>query len=166
MASFKNPSGLFYLRGLFFETQGADKSTVIYTLKDEEHEGYPSLYQLYMEENDLTEYEFAFKHLGGWEHWTGLCKCTWFKPIVRRWREELRLQNKASALRRIITESRSSSKNAFTANRFLVSGGWIEDEEKKTRGRPSKAELEAEKKRILNEVEDLDELGQRLQIIK
>jgi outer membrane protein assembly factor BamD (BamD/ComL family) len=37
-----------YLKGLFFEQVNSDKSTVLYTLKDVPHEGFPSFYQLYM----------------------------------------------------------------------------------------------------------------------
>lgn len=161
---FKNDHGAYLLRALFFETTGADKETVVYTLKDEDHEGYKSLYLLYLACNDLTEYEFANTYLGGWDHWTKLSGCSWFKPYLSRWREELKLKHKAEALKRIIAESRSSSRNAFTANKFLVKEEWIESDEKPKRGRPSKSEVEAEKRKLLESDSELNDIISRMEL--
>lgn len=80
----------------------------------------PSLFRLYMEENDPTEYAFASKYLHSWDHWQKICKASWFKnDYLRRWRKELELQQKASALKNIIREASSTSKNSFQANKFL-----------------------------------------------
>ena len=161
---FRGPTGQFYLRALFFEQTLADKSLVVYTLKDRDHEGYPSLYRLYIEGNDLTEYEFANTYLEGWAHWEALCSCTWFKPYLERWRRELLLKNKAQALKRIISESKSDSRNAFTANRFLVTSGWMDAEEKPKRGRPSKKEIEQEKYDILSADKELQEIAKSMNL--
>ena len=160
---FKGPTGSYLTRALFYEQTLADKSSVLYTLKNEDHEGFPSLYRLYMEENDPTEYHFANKYLDGWAHWEALCECIWFKPLVERWRKEIALRIKAEALKRIALEAKSTSKNAFSANRFLVSEGWVEKTESTTkRGRPSKKELEDTKKEILSKDQELNEILQRL----
>lgn len=144
---FRNAANGRYLKGLFFETTGADKASVSYSLKDWDHPVgdvvYPSLYRLYMETEDLTEFEFANAHLDGWEHWEMLCNCAWFQPYVSRWRKELSLKIKARALNRLKAEAASSSKNAFLANRFLIEKGWVEKEDGKGRGRPSKDEVKA-----------------------
>lgn len=144
---FRNDSNSRYLKGLFFETTGSDKSSVSYTLKDWDHtvDGvvYPSLYRLYLESEDLTEYEFANTHLDGWEHWEMLTACHWFKPYAERWRKELSLKIKARALRRLHAEAGSSSKNAFLANKYLVDKGWVEKGTSPGRGRPSKDEVKA-----------------------
>ena len=155
-SKFHVPTGQLLYRGLFFETQGADKTTVVYTLKDRDHEGFPSLYRLYMEMDDPTEYDFAVTYLAGWDHWVKLCKCSWFKPYVKKWREELEVRTKARALRSIKDYAKSSGKEAYQANKFLVSNGWIE---KKThgRGRPSKDDIKSEAERIARERTDLDE---------
>lgn len=145
---FRNATNGRYLKGLFYETTLADKSSVSYTLKDWDHTvedtTYPSLYRLYLEKEDLTEYEFANAYLDGWEHWEMLTNCNWFKPYVERWRKELSLKVKAKALSRLKAEAASSSKNAFVANRFLIEKGWVESEgSSKGRGRPSKEEVKA-----------------------
>lgn len=144
---FRNATNGRYLKGLFYETTMADKSSVSYTLKDWDHtvDGivYPSLYRLYLEKEDLTEYDFANSYLDGWEHWEMLTNCTWFKPYVSRWRKELSLKIKAKALSRLKAEAASSSKNAFVANKYLVEKGWVDSEDKPSRGRPSKDEIKA-----------------------
>lgn len=145
---FRNATNGRYLKGLFYETTMADKSSVSYTLKDWDHtvDGivYPSLYRLYLEKEDLTEYDFANSYLDGWEHWEMLTNCTWFKPYVERWRKELSLKLKARALNRLKAEAASSSKNAFLANKYLIEKGYVESEGKSSgRGRPSKDEIQA-----------------------
>lgn len=148
--SFKSSNGNVYLKGLFFEETGADKSTVVYSLKDQDHEGYPSLYRLYMEANDPTEWTFSQKYLDGWDHWERLCQCTWFTPYVTRWRKELQLRLASAALARIISESKTNSKESFTANRYLLERGWV-PKDKNSGGRPTKDAVRQEAHRIASE---------------
>lgn len=130
------------LKGLFFETTLADKSGVVYTLKDWDHEGFPSLYRLYLEMNDPTEYQFAVTYLDGLVHWEALCECSWFKEYLARWRRELELRMKSQALKRIMAESKASSREAFNANKYLLEKGW-EAKDGSKRGRPSKDDIKA-----------------------
>lgn len=142
---FRNLSGARLLQGLFYE-MNREHSSDLYTLKDWDHKGLPSLYRLYMEMDDQTEYEFANKYLDGWEHWCMLCDTPFFKPYVERWRHELYLKNAAQSLNRIKREAKSTSKESFMANRYLLERGWIsKDEQKKQRvGRPSKEDIQKE----------------------
>lgn len=155
----KNSMGNRLLRGLFYE-QADKKETAVYTLKDRDHKGYPSLYRLYMEADDLTEYEFAVKHLDGWQHWKILSNSAWFKPYVKRWREELETRTKGKALARIIAESGSKSRSAAGLNKWLVEGGW---KDKPTKGRPSKAEV---KKAAKEEAENAFQIKQDYKLLK
>ena len=137
---FKNDNGQLYLKALFFETTAGDKSTVVYSLKEQDHMGYPSLYRLYMEENDPTEYRFATKFLNGWSHWEALTECTWFKPYVEAWRKELEVRMKSQSLARIMSEAKTGGRDAFVSNKYLLEKGW-EKEPPSKRGRPTKAEI-------------------------
>jgi hypothetical protein len=162
--NFKNASGAYLLRGLFYETTDSDKSTVVYTLKNESHEGYPSLKQLYMEVGDPTEYRFAVGYLSGVEHWEKLCDCAWFKPYVKSWRRELELKFRAEALNTIKTiADNETSKDRFAANKFLLEKGWAKEPEGRKAGRPSKQEIQdAANDIVLNNTQiigDLDRLG-------
>lgn len=154
---YTNLSGRPLTKGLFFETTGEDKDGVLYTLKDKDHTfrgvTYKSLYRLYMECSDPTEYEFANTYLDGWSHWQMIATSSWFKEFVDRWRWELELKLKAAALRRITEEAQSESKSRFSANRFLVDGGWIEKKDSKSPvGRPTQERIRQEAER-LNQVE-------------
>lgn len=159
---FRIDTGQRLLRGLFYETTLADKTGVVYTLKDRDHLGYPSLYRLYMETDDPTEYVFATTHLESWDHWERLCKCTWFKPYVTRWRRELELRTRARALAQIKTAASAGTKDSFQAQKFLVSSGWKSPETNR-RGRPSKEEIAAEANRIAIDKSALDEDLARIQ---
>ena len=147
---FRNPvNNTRLLKQLFFEQTLGDKSTVQYTLKDSDHRGYPSLYRLYMELDDPTEWEVGQQLVDGWEHWEMLCACSWFKPYVERWRRELELRMKSKALARVKAEARTNSKESFMANRYLIEKGWEpKDGQKAGRGRPSKEEI----KKAANEI--------------
>lgn len=147
---FRSKQNVRLMRGLFFETTGEDKTFVVYSLKDRDHLGYPSLYRLFMEMEDLTEFNFAKKYLDGWEHWDILCSSNWFKPYVERWREELKLQVKAKALAELRSvASDPENKNHYQANKFLIEGGWEATKKPANRrvGRPNK-----EKENVDNEL--------------
>lgn len=151
--SFKNASGAFYLQALFYETTGADKSTVLFTLKDRDHEGFPSLHRLYLDCNDPTEHRFAVTHLDGWAHWERLCECPWFSPYLDQMRKELDLRIKSQALSRIISIAQSGAKEALTANRFLIETD-LRSASQERRGRPKKNNKAVEARK-LSELKDL-----------
>jgi len=147
-----NINNKFLLKGLFYEETLADKSTVLWTLKEQDYKGYPSLYRLYMEANDLTEYKFIKKHFGSMAHWEALCQCKWFAPLIEAWRKELELKVRSEALANIQREAKTSSKNSFSANKFLIDKGWVENKQERKVGRTSKEEI----KRQALELHQLD----------
>lgn len=161
---FKNAMGTRFLRELFYETTNADKSNVVYTLKNEDHEGYPSLYRIYMTYEDPTEYTFAIDNLADWEHWERLLECSWFKEYVTKWRREAEIRQKSKALARVLEESRSGSKEALNANKYLLEKRWVE-KDSPARGRPSKEEIKKEAEKELRDSHtSLHEQAERLGI--
>jgi|JI10StandDraft_1071094.scaffolds.fasta_scaffold415416_3 hypothetical protein len=163
---FRSENNTRYTKGLFIETARSPES-VIYTLKDRDYKGFPSLYRLYMEEQDDTEYLFATKYLEGWEHWEMLCLCTWFQPFVERWRKEMYLLKTAELLKVIKVEATSAeAKNRFQAAKYLLDREWeqnVPSSKKKKRGRPSKEEVQSELAKEVSEVrrqqEDLNRIN-------
>lgn len=139
MSNFKNTNGVWLTRELFYET-AQNKDNVIYTLKQEDHMGFPSLYRLYMEADDVTEYSFALRHLGGWSHWKLLADSTFFKTYIDDWREELEVRARARALAKIINTAAGSSKDAFMAQKFVANKEW-DKAKPATKGRPSNAAI-------------------------
>lgn len=142
-----------YLKALFFETTLADKATVVYTLKDEDHLGFVSLYRMYMETGDPTEWEFATRYLDGWEHWEALCQCNWFKPYVSRWRRELEVRLRAAALHAVTKVAADPTHpSSYHANKYLLDGSWKPAGEKRA-GRPTKVAIQQEAARLASESE-------------
>lgn len=164
-SKFRTSNNQRLLKGLFFETSD-NKDLVVYTLKDWDHTvgdvTYPSLYRLYIEAEDLTEYSFAVSHLDGWEHWQMLKNCTWFKPYARRWKDELETKVMSRALARLKSEALTNSKNAFLANKFLIERGWIPKEDKKPVGRPSKEEIKRQAEHLFLSSNDAKEDYERI----
>lgn len=137
---FKNDSGVWYTRALFIET-APDKSTAIYTLKDEDLPGYPSLYRLFMEVGDPEEYTFAITHLGGWQHWKTLRESAFFKATYLEWKEELETKYRSQAVAGIIKAAQGTSRDALQAAKYVAEKGWDKKPSKATRGRPSKEQV-------------------------
>jgi hypothetical protein len=161
---FKNSVGRYYLRGLFYEETLSDKSSVVYTLKREDHAGYPSLYRLYMETADPTEYQFAVRHLDGWAHWLELSQAEWFAPYRDAWRSELSTRLRSEALAGIITLSKTETHpSMFAASKYL-----LEATEKPAgaskRGRPTKDEVKQELRRQAASEAEFAEDAKRLNL--
>lgn len=147
-------------QSLFLEIGYSDYA--VYTLKewDYEYKGkvYPSLKSLYLKEEDPTEYNFATRHLLGWNHWKRLCENKQLAVHINEWREELELKIRSQAVRDMMNLCASESGN-FSAAKFLADRGW----DKRAAGRPSKKEREQHlriEERLSAEFEDdLKRLG-------
>lgn len=156
----KNAQGKWAGGALILEMNRSPEIEPIYTLQDYDitvdGKWFPSLYRLYMDAEDPTEYEFAKKYLGSYDQWLVICKLNFFQPYIERWRKEIILQIQSRALKAMVLESMSESKNSFAANKFLVEKGWIEKAGSARKvGRPSKEEIE---KAAKIEVADKDKI--------
>jgi len=150
---FRSPtSNSRYTKSLFYEESYGAVENCIYTLKDEDHKGYKSLYKLYMEMEDPTEYDFANRYLDSYEHWEILCSLSWFAPYAERWRKELDLKLRARALANVKEiAADQANKACFSANRFLLEGGWRPKEAGGKVGRPSKESIKAAAEELFSE---------------
>ncbi len=154
----KTPEGKWVCKSLFLEWHiaGINKFPPVFTIQDydvtKDGQLYKSLYKLYMDSEDPIEFDFANEHMGCYDHWKTLCGVVNFKPEVERWRNELGLKLQARALRLLAAEADSGSKNAYSANKFLVEKGWV-PKTPGLRGRPSKEaiaqEADLDKSKIL-----------------
>lgn len=136
----KDSMGRPITQSLFLELGYTDMA--IFTLKDEDYEYngkiYPALKRLYLEFEDVTEYEFANTYLLGWQHWKRLCDNKAIRKHVEEWREELEFKMRSRGVKSLLISANSGN---FQAAKFFVDKGW----DKRIAGRPSKAELEREK---------------------
>lgn len=121
---FKDKRGAHKTESLFVETiQGhvAKKYEPLYSLRDYDHKGYPSAYQIYMDSVD--EYEAAMTLLGSMTHWRKLCSLKWFiegRPECQfdglaSWRLDLEARDHSTAKKTLIEEAENGSVAAARA---------------------------------------------------
>jgi hypothetical protein len=137
----KDEGGRPYTQSLFLEIGYTDQA--IYTTKDHDHlyKGhlYPSLKRLYLEEEDPTEYDFSVKYLLGWNHWLRLCENKTVRKHIDEWREELELKLRSRAVKQMI---KNAAMGKIQAQQWVANKGWSG----RIAGRPSKADIDSEKK--------------------
>ncbi len=143
--AFKDDNGRYLTRGLFKETISAERKKVSdapYTLKPYDDGPYRSLKKIYLETGDPTEYLFAVDAFGeeGWDQWQRLSKVAWFQEYITAWREELEIKLRATGVQKMRELADSGNKDAA---KWVAEGAW----DKKSAGRPSKAQVKGELKK-------------------
>lgn len=125
----------------------------IFTLKEQDYfyEGkmYPSIRRLFLSCQDPTEYEFANKYLLGWRHWQRIQENKAIRKFIDEWRDEFEVKLRAQGIGLAISAAKTG---AFQASKWLASGEW----KQRGAGRPSKAEVEREKKIQASLVNEFD----------
>jgi hypothetical protein len=157
----KDTTGRYRLQSLFVEHKNP-KYSAPYTLKPYDHRGAMSMYRKYMEIGDPTEYRIALGLLGSWAHWEALTQCTWFKPLVAKWRAELKIKFESDRYQEMLD---TAEKNKGTPIGVQASK-WLAErynKEPTKRGRPSKAEkakvLKQDKEEAALLQEEIERLG-------
>lgn len=144
-------SGKPILANLFIEIaikNKVDLKHCFYTANREDlvHDGqiYPSLWKLYIDFEDPSEYYFANNYFLSPTHWKEVSEHTQLKNLVDEWRKELELKIRADALRCIIQSSKESTPNGLAAAKYLLSTPWnagVQRPFEEKRGRPNKPDL-------------------------
>ena len=140
MNKFRTKTNRLITKDLFLEV--SDQAELVLYSLGREHLDVPSLYKLYMAEEDFTEFEFATKYFESFQHWKRLCEMNFFIPYISEWKEELELKIRARFLKNLI----GKGENDANVAKYLLNGKWIEDAQKSNqvtnlRGRPSKQEI-------------------------
>lgn len=158
----------FQTKGLFLETTTVEERENFgssWTLKEQDHlfngKTYISMKRIFLEMEDVTEYEFALATLGSFVHWETLCKSTFFKPHVEQWRKELNLKLKAKGMKSIVKAATTDENLSFQAMKYLADNQYLDKGSK--RGRPSKEDVKAELKKQADEnrvfLDDAERIG-------
>jgi len=163
-------NGRRILRSLFLETVGMNVlelgvSRPVFTLKDRNivKEGitYWSIKNLYFSYDHVPgfEYQFAKDVFGSWEHWQLLVESgDLVREYIEAWRDEMTIRLQARALESLFKTALFEGSKGTPAARYLADRGW-----EVKRGRPSKDEVEREKKiaaGVHDEVQkDIERLG-------
>lgn len=134
MSIMKDKRGAHRTESLFVEVispQSAETYTPVYSLRDYDNKGYPSMYNIFMAATD--EHEAALKLVGSLAHWRKLCKLKWFMEGrelaqfegLRVWREDMLARDASTAKATLIEETEEGN---VTAAKALYS---LENENKK-----------------------------------
>jgi hypothetical protein len=141
--------GMTHTKGLFYETtlpENREEMGTSWTLKENDHQAdgrvYKSMKKMYIEMEDVTEYDFAHAALGSYKHWERLLESPIIRPHIDQWRKELNLKLKARAMKSIIKAATEDEKLSFQAMKYLADNDYLDKNGK--RGRPSKEEVQAE----------------------
>jgi len=131
MSKFRNKSNTLLTRSLILDHCIQSQEEAIYTLKP-----FPvtnpttgkeclSLYNAYLELEDVTEFEFANKYFESYEHFEKMMTAKFFNEFIETCRKHLELKLKARALRNIqmIAED-DESKEHLQANKYLIDKGF------------------------------------------
>ncbi len=140
-----------FIHALFVEkknmTQRADGAGPYYSLHDQEWKGYPSMREMYLSCNDITEYEQAIYLLGSWDHWQALVKSNTLAPYLPKWREELEAKVRSQAIKKLMDSDRTDAAKWIAERKWDIK-----------RGRPTNAEIEKERRIQANIKSDIDEM--------
>lgn len=104
----------------------------------------------FVELMDPTGVEWADKYLGSYRHWLKLCEKEWFAAALDGWLAEIKMRQTAISIKKIQEIAAGDSAQSINANKYLAEEGW----KKSGRGRPSKAEMDAELKKNVKAIED------------
>lgn len=128
---------------------------------DQDGNLYVSLRRIYLESEDPTEYRFAQRAFGSWRHWTRIRNLQWFRPHLKEWREELDARLRSAGVQALSALARGEKPeiNAAAA-RYLADGNYLPKAGK--RGRPSREEVQGERKRIAASDQELEDDFERI----
>lgn len=150
----KSSNGRRVLRSLFVETAINEVMELgvvepVFTIKDDNFvkngKFYWSLKNIYFSYDHIPgyEYQFAMDVFGDWNHWVLLCETSngVVSELIKSWRDELTIRIQAKAMEAMILTATCDGSKGTPAAKFLADRGW-----EVKRGRPSKDEIEREKK--------------------
>lgn len=124
----KDAQGRYRTQSLFVEQ--IDSRTPykpVYTLKPLDlPDGTPSLKKIYLDMMDPTEFLFAERVFGCYEHWDKLASAQWFQPHVEQWRRELEMKLQGLAIKEIREKAEQGDTQAAK---------WLGDKKWKDKGK-------------------------------
>ena len=157
LAPMRDVTGRYLTKALFVELTDrdmAEKYPPLCTIKE--------AHDLYMLIADPTEFAFAKVLLERedttfWDHWQRLLNTGDFMFYLSKWREELDAQIKSTAIEHIKRQAEESP----VAAKWLADKGYAE---KRKAGRPSKQEVENEKKLMASSEKTLNDDAARISL--
>ena len=159
----RTQNGSLLTTALVYESTSNDKTNAIFTLKDSDYitqdgQYLFSLPRLYLLISDPSEYKFADVVFGGWTGWSAMAEAPWIQKTLERIRETLEIKIKSQAIMQIQDKSSAGGKDSMAASKFLAEKGY----DKRKAGRPTKSEVERQKRIASGVKSELDEDYERM----
>jgi len=138
-----------------------------YTLPDGSVVPVYSFKQLYISQDDPTEYRQAKFILGSVDHWEALKRCDWMLPLFKAARKELQLKLESEFFQAIKEKGLTGKQEAtqLAAFKTLLSEMKERDSERPRRGRPSKDEVQKNLQELSKEEKRVQEDWNRITIL-
>lgn len=159
----KDTMGRPITQSMFYEFEYKLTPQVQFTLSDQDKiiddRNIWSLKRLFLEMEDITEYNFASTYLLGWKHWKKMDSNKFLGEHFNEWRQELEYKIKANAIEEIIMAAQDGQN--FAAAKWLAEGGW----DKKGAGRPSKSDIMKQVQQNARSESEFDSDSDRLRVI-
>lgn len=147
---------------LFYELKvdGYDPIFTLYRDHKEYHgKWYYSLHRLFVDYGDISEYNFAMYLLGDWMHWQRLLGNAKIKTVIDDAKIELEAKLRSDMIMGAIDLAKTKGAGQLNAIKYVAEHGW-----ETKRGRPTKAEIERERKINARVRADIEEDAKRLGI--
>jgi hypothetical protein len=161
LGKYTDKMGRFHTRALFVETISAELLAKgikpIYSLNGDPK--YLDIHEIFINSNDPTGYTFAIRAFDSWEHLKHLRTLSWFNRHYNMWLEELEVKMRADAIRELSEIGQTAGSRGITALKYIADKGW-----EKKRGRPSKEEIEREKKQDAMIKQELSDDADRINL--
>lgn len=107
MSKFKGNGSKWLTEGLFLETTQSNDN-VLYSMQpwDKELDGkiIPSIHRLYVDMEDVSEWEFGNKYFDGYQHWLVIREKPFFAEAYKRMKEELNAKLRGKALKVMLAQ--------------------------------------------------------------
>jgi len=144
---YKDKEGRWRTLSLFKETcTQASKDNgymPVFTLKDSDPSGLPSMRRHFILSEDPTGYETAMDLLGSWDQWEKIFQGKRFKEELEKWQGEMDVRLRSKAIKALKDTALTEGSKGTAAARYLADGGYRGG---KRRGRPTNEEVTRERK--------------------
>lgn len=103
-------------------------------------------HDVFVEQEDLTEYRAALILVGSWKEWESI-KRNWpaFNSHIIMWKEEIVIRLRSQALEKLVTLAKGNSSQAASAAKWLAEEGWSK---RAGKGRATKSETQRQSMEI------------------
>lgn len=153
--------GRFMTRSLFVETilkEQSEKGIIpMYSLTGVK--GYIDVHKMYLDHMDPTGYIFALEAFESWEHFKYLSTISWFRKHLDNWNDEVEVKLRSDGIAALMKTATTEGSRGTTAAKYIADAGW-----KTKRGRPSKDDIEKERKHQAHIKEELNDDAERMNL--